>query len=103
MSPDRRAVQCNLRQATKVFPAGARAYVVTNNPGWGHERIAILGRSHSGRWVEKWEPISRLRDFRVKTLPAEHPLYDHRRIWTHGDVELLCERLAEAARYWISD
>jgi hypothetical protein len=81
MIPGRNVVQCNIREATKIYPAGAKAYLVISNPGNGHERIVILGRSYGGRWIEKWERIDNLRDFRAKTLPPEHPFYDNDRIW----------------------
>lgn len=72
---DRRVVQCNYTEATKIAPAGARAYLVRPNPGNGNDRIEILVRSHGGRWVHKWEDIRRLDHFRVKVLPPEHPLH----------------------------
>lgn len=78
---DRRVIQCNYAEATGIATDGARAYLVLPNPGGGHDRIQILVRSRSGRWVEKWEDIRRLTDFRAKTLPPEHPLYDHDRLW----------------------
>jgi hypothetical protein len=70
---DRRVVQCNYVQGTHVASQGARAYVVRTSGGT--DRILILARSRSGRWVKKWEPVSRLTDFRAKILPPEHPLY----------------------------
>ena len=60
----------------KIASPGARAYVLRPNPGGGNDRIVILVRSRGARWVEKWENASRLCDFRLKTLPPEHPLYD---------------------------
>ena len=81
MSDDRHVVQCNCAEGTSIAQAGARAYVVTSNPGWGQERIEILVRSRGGRWVRKWERTDRLTNFRGKTLPPEHPL--------HGRWELL--------------
>lgn len=72
---DIRVVACNVSFGTKVFPAGARAYVVMTNPGNGNDRVVILGRSRGGRWVKKWERRDRLSNFRTKTIPPEHPLY----------------------------
>jgi hypothetical protein len=72
---DHRVIQCNYTEGTGVAAHGARAYVVRGNPGNANDRFVILVRSRGGHWVEKWENAGRLTDFRVKTLPAEHPLY----------------------------
>ena len=77
MSSDLRVVQCNYARATKVALAGARAYVVLTNPGDGHERVCVLVFSRGKRWVRKWENIRNLRDFRVKTMPPEHPQHPY--------------------------
>lgn len=90
---DRRVVACNFREATNVARKGARAYLVRPNPGGGDDRVVILVRSRGGRWVEKWEDIRRLENFRCKTLPPEHPLYWDERIWDH-DAEAMACRLA---------
>lgn len=81
LSEDKRVVQCNYAVATKVAPKGARAYVSLPNRGNGHDRIMVLVRSHGGRWVRKWEDTRRLTDFRVKTIPPEHPLYGDERLF----------------------
>ena len=78
---DRKVIQCNYADGTKIARAGARAYVVLPNPGNGHDRIKILVRSRNGRWVEKYEDIQRLTNFRVKALPSEHPLYSSDQLW----------------------
>lgn len=78
MPEDRQVVQCNYAEATGIAANGARAYVAQLNPGNANDRIVVLVRSRSGRWVEKWENRARLTDFRVKTLPPEHPLYTAR-------------------------
>lgn len=94
--PDRKVIQCNFAEATNAASTGARAYVVLMNRGGGHDRIVVLVRSRGGRWVEKWEDIRHLKDFRVKTLPPEHPLYGNDRIGCHGDAEMECARLVAA-------
>jgi len=81
MTGDRFVIQCNYTKSTKIAVAGARAYVRLDNPGNGHDRIMILVRSRGGRWVLKWESTARLGNFRVKTLPSAHPLYDDDRMW----------------------
>ena len=83
--PDRRVVQCNLAHPVNAAPAGARAYVSNRNPGWGGERIEVLMRSRSGRWVRKWQSIKALHNFRVKNMPPEHPLYGDTRVNDWGD------------------
>lgn len=95
-SADRKVIQCNYAEGTSSAPEGARAYVVLPNPGNGHDRIMVLFRSRGGRWVEKWESIKRLRDFRVKTLPPEHPMYSHSR--QLFDYVQICPELERAAR-----
>lgn len=84
-------IACNYRETTNVAPQGAKAYVVWLNTGNGHEQLYILVRSHSGRWVLKWERIYRLENFRIVTLPPAHPLYDRAAIWdaAPGNVEAL--------------
>jgi hypothetical protein len=99
---DRSVVQCNYAGPVSAAAAGARAYLVRPNPGGGDDRIIILVRSRGGRWVEKWENIRRLENFRPKTLPPEHPLYGDLRIWDHeaegmaGRMTAARARLAEA-------
>jgi hypothetical protein len=75
MTGDRKVIQCNYAERTGVASRGARAYVARLNNGNGNDRIVVLVRSRGSRWVEKWESADRLTDFRVKTLPPEHPLY----------------------------
>ncbi|ANZ35224.1 hypothetical protein BBK82_03200 [Lentzea guizhouensis] len=94
MSNDRKVVQCNYVESTKVAPAGARAYVSLPNKGNGHDRIRVLVRSHGARWALKWEDTTRLDHFRVKTLPPEHPLYADERLF---EAEHLADLLATLA------
>jgi hypothetical protein len=82
---DRRVIACNYTEAVSPVSAGALCYVTLLNPGNGHERIKILARSRSGRWIEKWEDTRRLSNFRLKTLPPEHPLHADERIWSAVD------------------
>jgi hypothetical protein len=93
-APDRRVVQCNYISATVVAPAQARAYVCQINPGWGCDRIVVLVRSYSGRWVKKWENRARLFNFRVKTLPPRHPLYGDDRILNAENATILLDLVA---------
>lgn len=94
--PDHRAIQCNLTASQKTAAKGARAYVTLANPGGGSDRIEILLRSRGGRWIEKWQDIRTLADFRIKTIPIGHPLYHDQRIRWHYEPELWATRLNEA-------
>lgn len=70
------AVQVNVTPGRSSFPAGARAFVdrayLGGNCG---ENYHIIVRSHSGRWIVKWERFNRLYTPRVKTIVPESPLY----------------------------
>jgi hypothetical protein len=90
---DRHVVQCNYAVPVSTAAAGSRAYLVRPNPGGGDDRIVILSRSRGGRWIEKWEDIRRLENFRCKAIPPEHPMYWDERIWDH-DAEAMATRLA---------
>jgi hypothetical protein len=70
---DKRVIQCNFREATSECRAGARAYLTST--GHGDNRVRVLARSRSGRWIRKWENLRRLTAFRFKTIPPEHTLY----------------------------
>lgn len=97
---DLRRVQCNYAVATSTCAAGARAYVVLLNPGNGSNRICILARSRGGRMVSKWEDIRKLKDFRAKTVPPEHPAYGLLEHVGYGDPEATAEELECARIYW---
>ncbi len=71
-----RVVACNYAVATKIASKGALCYVLLDNPGWGNNRIVILARSRGGRWVNQWERIDRLTNFRRKTVVDADPIYD---------------------------
>lgn len=85
---DRRVIACNHLTGTSAIPTGALCYVSLLNPGGGNDRICILARSRSGRWIRKWEAANRLGNFRLKTLPPEHPLYREERIRDAGKEDL---------------
>jgi hypothetical protein len=66
-------VQCNFPVGTVECSPGARAYVL--DADIVGRRVRLLARSRSGRWIDKWENLRRLTDFRFKTIPPEHTLY----------------------------
>lgn len=73
---DLRVTVCNYAVAINSVPQSAKAYVLLHNPGGGGDRLYILVKSRSGRWIEKWEDRRRLTNFREKTVPPQHPLYE---------------------------
>lgn len=84
---DRQVIQCSYLEATQFAPCGARAYVVSINPASGHDRIAVLVRTHGGRWAQRWEKTLRLHDFRVATLTPSHAHHGDRRLRTFTNDE----------------
>jgi hypothetical protein len=90
-----RVIACNYLLPTNVTFQGAKAYVVRMNPGGGNDRIVVFARSRSGRWVQKWEKIGLLSNFRFKNITPGHPRYfdDWVRYAPHEPKDL--ERLAE--------
>lgn len=84
---DHRALACNLAEQISEAAKGALAYVLWPNWGGGNDRLPLLIRSRGGRWIEKWESMRRLENFRFKTIPPQHPLYD-RLIWQPTDEHL---------------
>lgn len=63
------------------------------------DRIEVLLRSRGGRWIEKWQDIRTLENFRVKTIPFGHPLYSETRLYDY-DPGITATRLNEAHEYW---
>lgn len=95
--PDRKVIACNYAEGTRVASKGALAYVVPQLGGNLPEHVRLLVRSRGGRWVEKWEQMHRLGNFRLKTLPPEHPRYGDQRLWPDFTVtEAHCEELRRA-------
>jgi hypothetical protein len=78
---DKRVIACNLTERTREGAVGSLAYVL-GVPG-DPSRVRVLLRSRSGRWITKWESLSRLGNFRLKTLPPAHG--------RHADVPALDE------------
>jgi hypothetical protein len=90
---DLHRIACNYRVGRNTASEGSLAYVILPNRGGGSDRIEILSRSRSGRWIRKYEAIWRLTNFRVKTIPPEHPLYER---LDYGVGPELLEELKEA-------
>lgn len=88
---------CNYAEATGVVAAGAKAYVILQLGGNLPERVRVLAHSRGGRWVEKWENLRRLTNFRLVTIPPGHPRYDDRRLFGEATEGHLDEVLRAAA------
>ena len=91
---DKRVVACNYTEGISSVPTGALAYVLLANAGGGHDRLFVLARSRGGRWIEKWEDVRRLTNFRAKTLPPEHPLHDRTFGYPDAAADDLAARVA---------
>lgn len=73
---DRRVITCNYLAGTKVVAKGAKAHVATAFLGGNlPERVYVVVCSRGGRWIEKWESVQRLGNFRPTTLAADNPRY----------------------------
>lgn len=74
--PDKRVVACNYcgseKSETKYIKPGTLCYLL---PNWG-VRCEMLVRSRGGRHVKRWGDFSQFNNYRLKTIPPEHPLYD---------------------------
>lgn len=92
-SPDIRVVACNYLVGTSAVAQGALCYAVHV---WCGERVRILARSRSGRWIEKWANFKKLGNFRLKTLPPEHPRYRDYRAHSWADPDVLLTELQRA-------
>jgi len=73
---DRRVLACNCREGSSSITAGAKCYVLATSPYLDSgQRIKILARSRSGRWIEKIENLKKLEHFRWVTIPKDNPRY----------------------------
>jgi hypothetical protein len=75
---DKRVIACNYVTNVSAARNGALCYVCFV-PG-SADRVLLLVRSRGHRWIQKWEMLKRLDNFRFKTLPPEHPRYNDIRI-----------------------
>jgi hypothetical protein len=97
--PDKQAIQCNYTETTSAVANGSRAYVTLLNPGSGNSRIMVIARSRGGRFVEKWENIRRLDNFRIRTVHHSDPLYHNHRLYILGDLDRALLILRESKEY----
>lgn len=73
---DLKVIACNLNQPTKTCVEGALCYVLDFNLSNAAEQVRLLMRSRGGRWIDKYEALKRLKNFRLKTIPPDSPLYE---------------------------
>lgn len=101
--PDRRVIACNYVESTGVAALGALAYVQAYVGGNLPDRVRLLVRSRGGRWIEKWENMRRVDNFRLKTIPPEHPRYNDERIWSVGDAGVEYLDQLRYSRAWVAE
>lgn len=100
------AVACNYVEGTHTSATGALAYLADWHwSGGGFERVRVVARSRGGRWITIWTPISRLTNFRSKTIPPDHPMFTRRDIGRHdtrGEADAFAQNMevARAAWFW---
>jgi hypothetical protein len=68
----RNVVACNIAIAEPSIPCGALAYVIQVSG----DRVRLLVRSMSGRWVKKWLAVSCAANFRFKSISESNPMFD---------------------------
>ena len=94
--PDRYAVCCNYAVGTNVAREGAQAWLSPFTRG-DPSHVRLIVRSRSGRWVCKWERLTRLKNFRAKTI------VDGCAPGAHGDQPTMFETkesAQEEAAWW---
>ena len=79
-----RVITGNLASATSWASEGSRLYPIQITP----ERLRCLVRSRSGRWIDRWVPLNKMRGLRMVDVYPSHPAYDQLRYLSHTD-ELL--------------
>jgi hypothetical protein len=103
---DVRVIACNYATSTRIAVKGGLAYLTGGNTGDGGERRTFLVRSRGGRWVDKWERVDRLTNFRYTTIPPEHGMYarltEHRaHVQAYYQAFLVGERDTHPAAYQV--
>jgi hypothetical protein len=69
-------VACNYAVPVKASSKGTLCFVLRANNGNANESVVILCRSRGGRWIERWERIDRLTNFRFKTVVSADPVFE---------------------------
>ena len=96
---DKKIIVCNFATPRKTASEGTRAYFASNSGGTiDGGNVNLLYRSRGGRTIVKYERLKHLKDFRLATLPPDHPLYNDERVFK-ADEEWASKTL-EHVRYW---
>jgi hypothetical protein len=82
-------VTCNYIETARASSSGSKCYLIHSNPGGGNDRIYILARSRSGRWISRWENIKRLDNFRCKKVFPGHFIYSDERIYDYDPEKMV--------------
>jgi hypothetical protein len=78
---DKYGIICNFAVPTKTSSTGSKAWLgVTSGGAIGDGNVRLYMRSRGDRMIEKWDRIKRLTNFRIATLPPEHPFYKHEKV-----------------------
>jgi hypothetical protein len=93
---ERKVIACNYLDGISSVATSAKAYVSLvwfggNLP----ERVFVLARSRGGRWIEKWEDLRRLSNFRRVTVAPGNPVFGNHYLQAEATEEHLA-RLVEA-------
>jgi len=87
MSESISVIVCNYEESISSVSKGARCYVWDANASHGGERVHLLVRSRSGRWIRKWENRNRIGNFRLLKLQPENPVYSKLKGYVDFDGE----------------
>jgi hypothetical protein len=68
-------IACDYALSTRGVAKGSIAYVLDSNPGGGNSTLPVLVQTPKGKWVNRWEPIICLSNFRLATVPDTHSQY----------------------------
>jgi hypothetical protein len=70
-----KTIVCNYAVARPATSKGAKAYLIGGWSDGAWERLRVLARSRSGRWIEIWEDYRHLTNFRLTMVVPESPDY----------------------------
>lgn len=97
---DIQVIACNYAKPVAAHSKGSLCYVskLWTLPARKQARVQIVARARSGRWVQRWENLEHLENFRFKTIPKEHPRYQDFRA-----IPFAAETLLSQIRHVLSD
>lgn len=89
----------NSFETDRLFRGGAKVWLAGGTGGEGAYRFQWIGRSRSGRIIEKWAPTVRFNNFRAAWVP-EH--LRERVYWVRGDKPTM-EAYAANLNKWANE